>query len=125
MTSILPKYKIAALLMFSILFTISCKSSELPKDKAEPKDNSPMAQPSTEWKSVLEIQVLGKTIRIGDKADDVFAVLTPGYRIAEPTKQQIESGLRVTQHYSVDGKLLDVTFERPGNWYVVAGIRWK
>jgi len=91
-------------------------------------DSLSQGQPTPEspkWQSVSEVQVLGKIIRVGDSADDVFATLTKDYGVADPTVVRIGQGMIVTQHYFVQGSYIDITFERPGNWYVATSIRVK
>jgi hypothetical protein len=69
---------------------------------------------------VDKIEVAGKTISVGDSADDVFETVTDKYKIDSPT---IEGG-RITHHFLDDKVLFDMTFERSKtqNYYVLTKI---
>lgn len=62
----------------------------------------------TEVKSII---VRNKVIKVGDKLDDVYAILKPVDRIKEPDMVRNPSmSIRpvITQHYEVDGKIFDL-----------------
>jgi len=82
----------------------------------------------TEWKYVDRITVRGVLIKKGDLADDVYKILKPSDRISEPYVLNMGGGnLKVTQHYKVGRRYIDVTMERildPGP-YRVTGIKTR
>ncbi len=82
----------------------------------------------TEWKYVERITVRGVLIKKGDLADDVYKILKPSDRISEPYVLNMGGGnLKVTQHYKVGRRYIDVTMERildPGP-YRVTGIKTR
>lgn len=85
------------------------------KEKQQ-KKNSPIEQVN----EVDKIDVAGKTINVGDSADDVFAIVTDKYKIDSPT---IGDG-KITHHFLDNKILFDMTFERSKtkNYYVLTKI---
>ena len=69
---------------------------------------------------VDKIEIAGKTISVGDSADDVFETVIDKYKIDSPT---IGDG-RVTHHFLDDRVLFDMTLERSKtqNYYVLTKI---
>lgn len=90
-----------------ILLALSSRGGE----KAElPGTQQQTAQKAGLPEEVDKIEVAGKTISVGDLADDVFETVTDKYKIDSPTI----GGGRVIHHF-LDGKVLfDMTFEKRG-----------
>jgi hypothetical protein len=90
--------------------------------RAIPSPGSDAVAPSEQAASV---RVRGKTIRVGDSADDIFKTLEP----ADSSKTDVgldstrPGSLLVTHHYKIEGQSFSLTFARnhdPGPYRLVS-----
>jgi len=86
----------------------------------EPKKIKPETGQVTKTEQINEIKILGKTIKVGDSADNVFNIITDDYKI---DSQTIGSG-KVVHHFLVGKTLFDMIFEKDetDSYYVLTGI---
>jgi len=98
------------------------KNSEHPVDNVDVKNTPPslLNDSSDTPEDVNEIDIAGKLVKVGDFADNVFAIVTDEYKVDTPT---IEPG-KVTHHLLIDETLFDMTFERnsAGSYYILTRI---
>jgi hypothetical protein len=85
---------------------------------------SPVSEAVAPAEQAASIRVRGKTIRVGDSADDIFKTLEP----ADSSKTDVgldpthPGSLLVTHHYKIEGQSFSLTFARkhdPGPYRLV------
>ncbi|MDP2585599.1 MAG: hypothetical protein Q8P29_01830 [Candidatus Levybacteria bacterium] len=113
---------LTAIIIFIAIVAIGIvfSSSNTPTPNSTDSGNQLSFEADSSEQSVLDIEVNGRTISVGDAADSVFAIITDEYKVDSPTIQEGE----ITHHF-LDGKILfDMTFERnkAGDYYILSKI---
>ncbi|MDD2901074.1 MAG: hypothetical protein PHU44_01410 [Syntrophales bacterium] len=86
------------------------------KEEVKKPEPAPKTEVNPQGKEVKSIRVRNKTIKLGDKADDVFAILKPNDRIGNPDvveKSDQSVRLMVIHHYKVNDKIFDIVLTLP------------
>lgn len=115
-----PRWAWVGLVVLGILLLSRMTGGEKKEITTPPRTQQESTQKFNLLEEVDKIEIAGKTIKVGDLADDVFEIVTDEYKIDSPT---IETG-KVTHHFLADKILFDMTFERTGigNYYVLTKI---